>query len=152
MFGWLFGKKERPRPQARELSVPEATMPKPPPTVYLATSNGDLHDIVGALRYQNALARICGGRTDESAEVDVNVVLQLEAGDLCDARAVAVVIEKQKVGHLSRGDAAVMGEFLRLQGASEAHCLGEIIRGWSQQNRDEGFVVKLDMAWPPVRD
>lgn len=52
-----------------------------------------------------------------------------EPDDPCNGNAVAVLIEKQKVGHLSPGDALVMGEFLRLEKASEAHCLGEIIRG-----------------------
>lgn len=153
MFGWLFARKEPPRTQAEEQDRPGVTQSERPPAVYLATSNGDFRDIVYQSGFQEALARICGDRTDKFAEVDVNAVLRLERGSSPDAKAVAVVIERHKVGHLSFRDALVMEQFLHMQKASEAHCLGEIDRGCEPRAGGEVyFNVKLDIAWPPLRD
>lgn len=153
MFGWLFARRERPRTQAGEQDMPGVTHSERPPAVYLATSKGDFRDIVDQSSFQEALARICGDRTDKSAEVDVNAVLRLERGNSPDAKAVAVVIERQKVGHLSSRDAVVMEQFLHMQEASEAHCLGEIVRGCEPHTGGEVyFNVKLDIKWPPLRD
>ena len=153
MFGWLLGRRERFKPQARKPCIPTATMTSFPSTVYLAVSKGDFHDIVDESHHQDALARIRGGRKEAADGIDVNIVLRLEPDDPHETEAVAVVIEGEKVGNLPPEDASVMRDFLRMEGASEAHCLGEVVGGSDGESGDGAYLsVKLDMVWPPERD
>lgn len=71
-----------------------------------ATLGGDVPlDVVGESYRQATLWRLVGGRRPEPVRQEVVAVLRPEDNEH-DANAVAVLIDDQLVGYLSRGDAA----------------------------------------------
>jgi hypothetical protein len=62
-------------------------------------------DVVGEGSYQPALARICGGRREESANLEVEACLRYEDSNPYDPLAIRVDIEGETVGYLSRENA-----------------------------------------------
>ena len=109
----------------------------------------DYFDIVGESHYQAALNRIAGGKTEESVEIDVDVFLISEPENSYDSDAVKVVIDGQKVGHLSRQHTESFHNITRSLGIDRAKCEGLIVGGWKRSSDDEGsFGVKLDLKWP----
>lgn len=65
----------------------------------------ELVAVVGEASYQEALRRICGSDRWEDVACDCQAVLVPEPTNEYDPNAVAVQIEGQLVGYLSRGDA-----------------------------------------------
>src|ERR1700694_5567755 len=61
--------------------------------------------VVGESYYQDALLRICGGKTADSQHLAVTATLQPEPLNPYDPNAVAVYIHGLQVGHLARTDA-----------------------------------------------
>jgi hypothetical protein len=104
--------------------------------------------VVGTMRYQDVLERICGGKTEESAEEYVTAVLVLEDDNPKDNQAVRVEMGGATVGYLSRRDAREYREWLQRQGrmAPMVKCKAVIVGGWDKGDGDEGhFGVRLDL-------
>jgi hypothetical protein len=58
--------------------------------------------VVGESSYQNALERLCGGRTEDGADEFVEAVLILEDTNPNDHNAVRIDIRGHAVGYLTR--------------------------------------------------
>ena len=105
-------------------------------------------DVVGESHYQDALEHICGGRTEDGHRLEVEARLELEDNNPYDSKAVAVFIEGELVGHLSRDTARSFRNALAAvaPGASLATCSAIIVGGWERTDGDRGhFGVKLDL-------
>ncbi len=110
------------------------------------------HNIVGESFYQDVLEALCGGKTDESADVEFDAEIVLEDGNEHDPLAVAVKADGKTVGYLARGGARLYRE--RLAELGHAHrrvfCRAKVVGGWERKTRgrnDVGhFGVKLDLA------
>ncbi len=105
-------------------------------------------DIVGESKYQDALERICGGRTEDGANDLVDATLYQEDSNPHDSQAVRVDIEGLTVGYLSRDDAHAYRKQLDAlgQGPLVAVCKAKIVGGWQRGKSDRGhFGVKLDL-------
>lgn len=107
--------------------------------------------VVGESQYQQALSRICGGKSIDGHHRGCLAALVREPHNEYDRHAVAVQIDAQKVGYLSRDDARAYGPLLERL-ASEG-CVGacdaEIRGGWNRGGGDEGhFGVVLFLAPP----
>lgn len=104
-------------------------------------------DVVGESRYQDALERICGGRTTQSAEKFVTATLVLEDENPHDSQAVRIDIEGSPVGYLARDLARQYRR--RLVEAGHPSLIGRcdaVIRGGWRDARSQGsFGVKLDL-------
>ena len=70
-------------------------------------------EVVGESRYQETLWRIVGGRSREPVRYETHAILMPEADNKYDENAVAVVVQGQPVGYLSRDDAAAYRPGLR---------------------------------------
>jgi len=107
------------------------------------------YDIVGESNYQNALESICGGRTDESAEKEVEATLILDDDNAYDDQAVRVDINGKTVGYLSRQNARKYRGYLQRKGHGKVVgiCQALIVGGWGRDNGDSGhFGVKLNLT------
>lgn len=105
-------------------------------------------NIVGESHYQTALEKICGGRTDESANEYVEAYLYLENDNEHDNLAVRVDIKGNIVGYLSKQDARSYRQQLYNLGHSDlvGICDAIIVGGWFRSSSDVGhFGVKLDL-------
>lgn len=105
-------------------------------------------DIVGESKYQKTLESICGGRTEDGAELQTEAVLFLEDTNPHDNMAVRVDIEGQTVGYLSRKDARSYRKQLQHLGHANitCSCNAMIVGGWERSRSDRGhFGVKLDL-------
>lgn len=108
-------------------------------------------EIVGESYYQDALSRLCGGKTEEGAEHYTTATLRLENENPYDDKAVAVEIEGLKVGHLSRHDARKYRKAIKRFGSGHETfvCDAVIAGGWRRSDDDEGhFGVRLDIPPP----
>jgi hypothetical protein len=76
----------------------------PPVSVFLLGGQDDL-EVVGELAYQAALWRLCGGTLGDRVRCNVVAVLVPEPTNPYDANAIAVQIDGQVVGYLSRATA-----------------------------------------------
>ena len=107
-------------------------------------------DVVGEASYQQALARICGGRREESAELNVEACLHHENTNPYDPLAIRVEIGNQPVGYLSRENARLYRRELERagHGGRVAYCAAVIRGGWDRGRGDRGhFGVKLDLPF-----
>jgi hypothetical protein len=107
--------------------------------------------VVGESHYQQALLRICGGKSIDGHHRGCIAALIREPHNEYDRHAVAVQIDAQKVGYLSRDDARAYG--LLLERLASEGCVGacdaEIRGGWNRGGGDEGhFGVVLFLAPP----
>jgi hypothetical protein len=73
-------------------------------TAYLQDGHDDL-EVVGELAYQNALWRLCDGTPGDRIHCDIVAVLVPEPTNPYDTNAIAVQIDGQVVGYLSRATA-----------------------------------------------
>ena len=107
--------------------------------------------VVGESHYQHALLSICGSKSIDGHHHGCIAALIREPHNQYDRHAVAVQIDAQKVGHLSRDDARAYGPVLERL-ASEGRvgaCDAEIRGGWNRGGGDEGhFGVVLFLAPP----
>lgn len=105
-------------------------------------------EVVGESHYQQALERICGGRSEDGAEEYVTAILVLEDTNPYDKMAVRVDIEGHTVGHLSRDNARAYRRQLKAAGHPRltATCNAVIRGGWDRGGGDRGhFGVRLDL-------
>lgn len=109
-------------------------------------------DIVGESHYQNALNRICGGKTEESQEFETIARIILDDENRYDPKAVRVEIDEMCVGHFSRDDARSYRRILSQIGFRDrritVECSALIVGGWKRGDSEGHFGVKLDI--PPV--
>lgn len=104
--------------------------------------------IVGESHYQNALAEIVGGRTEQGAQLVVNALLIHEDDNPHDSQAVKVQICGYTVGYLNREDARSYRRQLQRQGIGgcTVGCKAMIVGGWYRGPDDWGhFGVRLDL-------
>jgi hypothetical protein len=113
---------------------------------------GDVVDVVGESHYQDALEAITGGRTEEGVDCERWAYLLPEPDNPYDRNAVAVSIDGQTVGYLSRSDAAAYLPFLTQLWSRyglRSVCRASIRGGWQRGEGDFGFFgVKLALAQP----
>lgn len=106
-------------------------------------------DIVGESKYQDALERICGGKTLDGVEEYVEASLILENSNKYDNNAVRIDIDGQTVGYLSRETALQYRQGLKKAGhpdLAKAVCGARIRGGWDRGRGDTGhFGVKIDL-------
>jgi hypothetical protein len=105
-------------------------------------------EVVGESHYQDALERICGGRSEDGAEKYCRATLILDDSNPYDKKAVRIDVDGATVGYLSREGAGVYRQRLkeaghpRLRGTCDAVIRG----GWDRGNGDTGnFGVRLDL-------
>lgn len=98
--------------------------------------------IVGESHYQEALEEIVGGRTDESADFEVDLSLVPESDNQYDSNAVGVEIDGEIVGYLSRASAK---KYRAKFGSLTTHeWPARIVGGWDRGDGDRGsFGVQL---------
>lgn len=106
-------------------------------------------DVVGESNYQEALSKVVGGRKPKGVNHTVTAELKLEDENPHDSNAVAVLIDRARVGYLSRSDArlfrAEAGD--QLESARRILCRGRVRGGWNRGPRDRGhFGVTLDIG------
>lgn len=104
---------------------------------------------VGESNYQDSLEEVAGGRRPKGVHKKVTAELVLEDDNPYDSNAVAVLIDKLKVGYLSRGHAKTFREEAGADLASvrRIFCRGRIRGGWNRGPRDRGhFGVTLDIG------
>jgi hypothetical protein len=134
VLSWLFGRSQQP-----PRSVSQAEIPGP---------GSFAVEVVGESHYQDALARICGGVSEDGAEVYKTAVLVLEDENPHDGQAVRVEIDELLVGHLSRKNAREYRGMLAANGhpTITASCRAVIRGGWDRGDGDRGmFGVRLDL-------
>lgn len=112
--------------------------------------SGDFsYEIVGESHYQHVLESICGGRTEDGADMLVEAKLVLEDSNQYDNQAVRVDIEGKTVGYLSKSNARQYRKYLHQAGHGKVigRCAAEIVGGWDRGGDDRGsFGVKLDLS------
>lgn len=109
----------------------------------------DPHNIVGEAHYQDALASIAGPKSADGADEWITAELIPEPGNPYDPKAIAVMIDGEKVGYLSRQDAPLLSRLLKAAGADRAECDGTIEGGWKNARSEGSYCVRLDIEWPP---
>ena len=105
-------------------------------------------EVVGESNYQDALERICGGRTEDGHKLEVEARLELQNDNPYDSKAVAVVIDGDLIGYLDRNTARSFRKALAAVApkASVATCSALIVGGWEREDDDLGhFGVRLDL-------
>jgi len=101
---------------------------------------------VGTSNYQNALEKLAGGRSTESARTPVKVLLVEENDNPHDENAVKVEIEGKKVGYLSRSNASNYRSLLKgfgVEGVNVAY-QGMIVGGWQKEGDYGDFGIRID--------
>jgi hypothetical protein len=99
-------------------------------------------DVVGVSQYQGVLEAAA------EAGAIVEVILVLEDSNPYDDQAVAVHIDGQRAGYLSRGNARLYRADLAAAGAERAtvRCKAKIVGGFETQSGERAhFGLKLDL-------
>jgi len=107
--------------------------------------------VVGERSYEPALVAVTCGRTELGVNVGVLAALVPEPDNPYDPRAVAVQVDGQTLGYLSKSDAKAYGAVLEKVTADGklAFCNATIRGGWDRGGEDRGdFGVTLDLARP----
>jgi hypothetical protein len=105
-------------------------------------------EVVGESKYQQALEKICGGRSEDGAEMYVDAMLVLEDSNRYDNKAVRIDIQGLTVGYLPRESAREYRKQLKEAGHPQlTGVCGAVIRGgWDRGDGDKGhFGVWLDL-------
>jgi len=105
-------------------------------------------EIMGESHYQDNLEDICGGRTEEGANIITQAALVLDDDNPYDSKAVRVDIGSRTVGHLTKTHARDYRRNLMKAGHPrvQAICKARIVGGWDRGGGNAGyFGVKLDL-------
>jgi hypothetical protein len=105
-------------------------------------------EVVGESNYQTALKRLAGDHGTESADVEIVAELHLENSNPHDPKAVAVRVEGQTVGYLSREDARSFRRRLGQKGLGSATttCGAHIVGGGTRRNGEKlSYGIRLDI-------
>jgi hypothetical protein len=133
---------------ARTQKVREPKAPRAPAEAVSTDFSRFTLPVVGESHYQEAIAEIAGGKSEDGAHCHCQATLFLEDENRYDRNAVRVEIDGRTVGHLARADAVQYRKELRKNGAARAtlRCDAIIVGGWSRGDGDEGsFGVRLDI-------
>jgi hypothetical protein len=106
--------------------------------------------IVGESHYQLEIEAIAGGRSEDGARnILVDALLIPEPNNPYDPNAVAVKIENETVGYLSRDTAKLFCRALAASGFEIVSCEAVINGGWDRGSGDRGhFGIRLNAALP----
>lgn len=135
VLSWLFGRRNNP---TQPVKLGQGTNP----------SSRYAVEVDGESRYQDALDRICGGRTKAGHKLEVPASLVLEYGGPHAPKAIRVDIDGQTVGYVERKAARTLWQKVAEAGlTSEAvTCDAIIVGGWDRGEGDSGYYgVKLDL-------
>lgn len=103
-------------------------------------------EVVGESHRQQALERICGGRTEEGAQFPCEATLVAEPGNPHDEWAVQVLVGGELVGYLRRGTNREW--HLRARREGPIRCRALIVGGWDRGPHDRGhFGIRV---WAPT--
>ena len=105
-------------------------------------------EVVGESHFQDALDRICGGRTKAGHRLETKASLVLEYGGPHAPKAIRVDIDGQTAGYVERKAARNLWESLAEIELDKkiATCDAIILGGWDRGKGDRGyFGVKLDL-------
>jgi hypothetical protein len=113
-------------------------------------------EVFGEAYYQEHLGKICGPRTKECVNIQIEAVLVLENQNEFDPMAVAVMIRREPVGHLRRDDARRFRDVISRTGFRNCRRfqVTALIRGgWDRGNGDLGFYgVRIDIPASVLAD
>jgi len=99
--------------------------------------------VVGESHYQKALDEICGGKTEEGHQRNIEAQLIPEPKNPHDKNAVRVEIAGQTVGYLSQGKALRYAEAF---GPKTVTACGALITGgWKRKDSEGSYGVSLDL-------
>lgn len=102
-------------------------------------------DLVGESYRQDALERLCGGRTEDSAQFRCTASLIAEPDNPHDPLAVKVVVDGHHVGYLKRGTTRAWHQRALREGP--INCEAMIVGGWDRGSDDRGhFGIRV---WAP---
>ncbi len=131
VFDKLFGTKKNDLPIAR------------------LSGNGEYElEAVGESNYQKALIKITGGKTEHGHEMEIEAVLIHDNNNPYDNKAIAVSVDGDIVGYLSKKHARQFRKLMADAGGpgSPAVCDALIVGGWDRGGGNEGhFGVRLDL-------
>jgi hypothetical protein len=109
-------------------------------------------EVVGEMAHQEVLLSLAGGRSFGGVEVDAVAELAPEPTNEADPEAIAVLIDRQRVGYLSRTDARRMRSIVDAarRNAGAATCRAVVRGGWDRGRGDVGPVGVI-LFVPPAR-
>lgn len=110
---------------------------KPPLDAYEFKFN-----IVGESYYQSNLYSICGGKTRDGVEHFCRAMLQHEPENPVDENAIAVFIDRKKVGYISKNRTKRTHKQLK-NGTLVVDAV--IVGGWKDEHDEGDFGVRLDL-------
>jgi hypothetical protein len=131
-FEWIFGKPNQSKGFHAEL---------PGPVDFEV-------EVVGTSKYQRAIEKAAGGRTEDGVEVFVQALLVFENDNPHDSNAVQVFVDRKLVGYMKRDDAKSYRKQILKVGRGElvGCCAAKIVGGWDRGPDDRGyFGVRLDL-------
>ena len=106
-------------------------------------------EVVGESNYQDALGKVCGGRTEDGVDHDCTAVLRAEPTNPYDPNAIRVGVNGLLVGYLNRHAALAfrpVADRLALEG-KVGTCNATIVGGWDRSHGDRGhFGIRLDLG------
>jgi hypothetical protein len=140
----LFGVSQEPNPAAPSGPAVQ-TLRLPGPGLFSL-------EAVGESNYQEALERICGGRSYDGADLLTDATLVHEDTNPYDPEAVRIDIAGGTVGYLSRAHARIYRRQMAMAGHAGrvAVCAARIRGGWDRGEDDRGsYGVRLDVAVLP---
>lgn len=108
---------------------------------------------VGEAHYQQALARLAGGRKEDSANIETVATLVPEPTNPYDCNAVRVEVDGNLVAYMKRTHAERYCEILKAfdEAGYITQCEALICGGWDRGKEDMGhFGIKLKLAPPDV--
>jgi collagen type III alpha len=134
----------------RLLGRSEPTVTPHSPTVRLP-AKGYAVGVAGESQYRSAIERVSGGPSRDGVEWDCVARLVPEPTNPYDTEAVAIFIDDEKVGYLSREAARAYGPTAKaLAGRGLVGDTEAVIRGgWNRSTRDKGdYGITLTIAAP----
>lgn len=104
-------------------------------------------EIVGESAYQEALAKICGKRSEDGENKVIEARIVLDNKNPHDKLAVRIEIAGRTVGYLSREDARAYRQRLKQEGRASATvtCQAKIKGGWKRKGSVGSYGVFLDI-------
>lgn len=136
-----------PKPNAARFAIGEKSAGS-----ILLRGNGNFEfEVVGEAQWQSSLEAICGGRSEDGANVSKAALLVKDEGNQFDSNAVAVFVDGHQVGYLPRAIAPGFRIQIDRTNPSQASvgCRSVIRGGWRRDDGDQGnFGIWLDVVQP----
>lgn len=146
----LLTRSEPEQPAAQPVDLGDRRGDLPAEALKLMASGGSL-SVVGESHYRDAIERVTDGPRVEGIRAITWATLVAEHDNPYDPRAVGVLIDGRKVGHLAREDAAAFWPIVeRIQRAGRvAYCRADVYGGWNTSPSDRGdYRVTLYASGP----